>query len=864
MNLLERDEPRRVLDDLLSSASNGGRIALISGEAGVGKSALAASFAGRAGLRARVLWGACDPLATPRSMGPLHDIGRQTGGALAAKLASGSSRESVFAALLDALDGPRQRPCPVLIVEDVHWADEATLDLLMFLGRRLQRVRMLVVVTFRDDELGPDHPLPATLATLPREVVRRIPLEPLSAGGVAQLARRAGRDAAGVHEVTGGNPLLVSEVLATTETGVPATVSDLMLARLQRLGEPAREAAHLVSIVPGSTRSAWVGGMADAVDECLAGGVLVNAGGAIAFRHELLRRAVEESLSPVRRAELHATMLSTLEGSGEGSPGNGDDIARLAHHAEHAGDVAALLRYAPIAAERAVAAHANRAAVALLRPVLPHVGRMPAVARAELLESFGRLAFLAGAAAEGLPALQQALLVREDLGVAEDIGETLRWISRLSWWTGLRDDARVNAMRAIEVLSKQAPTPQLAMAYANRALLHFHGAEPDQAIEWAERARAVAKGLGSPAADIHALITIASVKLQFRGGPATELVRVHELAAQAGLVDDATRALADLASVLMERGDFAQAAAHLERAVAYAREHDLHDFTRYLIGERATVRLEQGDWTGASADAEQSLDWAGPNVGALVTLGRLQSRRGDPDALLTLDRAAELAADAEGLRSAGLVAAARSEHFWLDGDLARAADEAEHQLTPVLMDKYPWIAGALAWRLWCADPINPLLRQIHRIDTPHRLMISGDWANAAAEWEARGARFARAEALVCGDELAAAEALRIVEELGAARVGQRWRANLRDRGIRTARRPRATAVSNAAGLTPRQVDVLMLVAEGLTNAQVGERLSMSPKTAAHHVSALLDKLAATTRGQAVAAAHRRGLLSSAQ
>ncbi|MBM0227882.1 AAA family ATPase, partial [Micromonospora sp. ATA51] len=301
MELLERAGPLDALDELLTASAAGGRIALVAGEAGAGKSALVSAFTAAVGVRARVLQGGCDPLLTPRALGPLHDIGRQIGGALAERLAdsrTGGGREGerrgvLFDALLDELAGPRQRRRPVLVIEDAHWADEATLDLTAFLGRRLAGCRALLVLTYRDDEVGPEHPLHAVLAGLPRALVRRLPLPPLSTAAVEELARRAGRSPAGLYQATGGNPLLVTEVLAAAEPGVPPTVRDLVAARLAALSPAAREVARLVSVVPSRAESHLLAGEpAAAVEECLAGGLLVPAEDGVRFRHELLRRAV--------------------------------------------------------------------------------------------------------------------------------------------------------------------------------------------------------------------------------------------------------------------------------------------------------------------------------------------------------------------------------------------------------------------------------------------------------------------------------------------------------------------------------------------------------------------------------------------
>ncbi|MEU8610514.1 AAA family ATPase, partial [Actinoplanes sp. NPDC048791] len=355
MDLLERDGALADLDALLADTAGGGRIAVVSGEAGAGKSSLATAFAATAGSRAWVLWGACDPLLTPRALGPLHDIAREVGGALRERMAAGE-RSAVFDALLDALDGPRQRRRPVVVMEDLHWADEATLDLVAFLGRRLAVLRVLLVLTYRDDEIGPDHQLRTVLAGLPRTLVRRFPLAPLSVQAVDELARRAGRASSSVYAVTGGNPLLVTEVLAATDSAVPATVRDLVLSRLSALSPEGREAAGFVAVVPSQAEPALLASRGAGVEECLAGGVLSATADGVAYRHELLRRAVEQELSPVRRAALHADVLAQLAARA------GVDPARLVHHAHHAGDAAAVLRWAPVAAVRAAGVGANKQA----------------------------------------------------------------------------------------------------------------------------------------------------------------------------------------------------------------------------------------------------------------------------------------------------------------------------------------------------------------------------------------------------------------------------------------------------------------------------------------------------------------------
>src|SRR4051794_1459924 len=294
MDLLERADELTTLHRLLAETTAGGRVAVLSGEAGAGKSTLATAFAEAAGPRANVLWGACDPLLTPRALGPLHDIARVLGGRLRDRIVDGP-RSEVFDLLLEALDRPPQSARPVVVLEDLHWADEATLDMVSFLGRRLALCRALLLLTYRDDELSPDHRLRSVLAGLPADRTRRVILPPLSRAAVDRLA---GRPRPGVYDVPGGNPLLVPEVLSAESEGIPPPVRDLVLSRLATLGEPARAVARLVSVVPARAEADLLAGRAEAVDECLARGVLTISGDGVAFRHELLRRAPPGAPSP--------------------------------------------------------------------------------------------------------------------------------------------------------------------------------------------------------------------------------------------------------------------------------------------------------------------------------------------------------------------------------------------------------------------------------------------------------------------------------------------------------------------------------------------------------------------------------------
>jgi predicted ATPase len=345
MELLEREDILDELRRLQHRAGEGqGCLALLGGEAGAGKSAVLRQFANEVGADASVLLGQCDPLATPHPLSPLFDMASAEP-RLERLLNERTPRDHLFRAVLNRLATGNR---PVLFaVEDAHWADEATLDLLRYLGRRIASTRALAVVTYRDDELGPRHPLRGVLGDLAAaEAVHRVHVPPLTPQAVATLASGSGIDAAELHARTGGNPFFVTAVIAA-RGAVPETVRDAILARAARLPAaawPVLEAASVIGATVDPDLMAHVtGAAAEDLGACLESGILEDHGTAFAFRHELAREAVLSAISPARRKALHAQVLWRLEAtlSGPLHP------ARLAHHAEEAGDDAAVLRHAP-------------------------------------------------------------------------------------------------------------------------------------------------------------------------------------------------------------------------------------------------------------------------------------------------------------------------------------------------------------------------------------------------------------------------------------------------------------------------------------------------------------------------------------
>ncbi|MHB8577369.1 MAG: ATP-binding protein, partial [Dehalococcoidia bacterium] len=409
MELLERTSFLDELSRLFTAAAAGhGALVFVGGEAGAGKTALTREFCRSQAAGARVLVGACDALSTPRPLGPLVDIARASGGGLAGLLDGGAPRERVFAALLTELS-TRNKPT-IAVFEDVHWADDATLDLLRFLGRRLDGTRSVLLATYRDDEVGPRHPLRIALGDLATAAgVRRMKLPPLSEAAVRTLAAGSELDPAVLHRQTGGNPFFVTEALSAGGSGIPATVRDALLARVARLSAEGRAALEAAAVA-GSRAEAWLvaevlGSHADALEECLAAGLLGAAEDLLTFRHELLHEVVLAAMSALCRTALHRSVLTALR-SHVTAPAL---ATRLAHHAEAAGDCQAVLEYAPVAAQQAAGLKAHREAVAQYTRALRCADGLQPAQRAELLESLAYQRFLTDRHAEAVDAWTHAL-----------------------------------------------------------------------------------------------------------------------------------------------------------------------------------------------------------------------------------------------------------------------------------------------------------------------------------------------------------------------------------------------------------------------------------------------------------------------
>ena len=858
MPLLERGPQLDELGRHLASAAAGhGRVVFVGGEAGVGKTSLVEGFCS-ATHDAWVLRGACDRLETPRPLGPLIDMLGELGEEFADLLWAAGERGRIFREFLDRLGS--SEATVLLAIEDAHWADEATLDLLRYLGRRIAALPVLTVVTYRDDEVGARHPFRMVMGDLAAlGWSHRLSLSPLSVDALAELVRRFERDldAEALHARTGGNPFYVTEVLAVDDEQLPETVVDAVLARAGRLPATSRKALDAAAVIGPRFHASLVEKVgqvqSSAVEACLASGMLVSADGRVAFRHELARHALLSTLPVTRRMRYHQRALAALQ---EQEPTlSGGDVALLAHHADGAGDADAVLTYAPEAARRAARVHAHQEAYKNYEIALRYADSLPVPERLELLEAYAHEAKLTGRVEAAVRAFGEVAEGRHTHGPTARAAEVWSQLAHALVVAGRNAESEAAISRALELAESTDGVGTKAVTQVTWAGLRMLNRDLEDARAGSSEALRLAKAHQDTTLEARARNVLGCVLiLQGREDEGRkELEESTRLAIAAGRDEMAASAFGNLGSAFGEVYRFDEADRWLNRGLEFARERDLDTDRAYMLAWRALSHAYQGRWSAAAGDTNHVLRRPGAaaisRMMALIAIGRVRTRRGDPEAWSALDEALTLAHASGTLQRVAPVRAARAELAWLEGDLERCTSEARAAFELALGKRHPWFVGELAYWRWKAGDLQDAPDVAAE---PFRWQIEGRWQAAAQAWADRLCPYEQARALAESEEASAlVAAADTFQELGARPALERLAA--RSDAVDAPpepRGPRPSTRGNPAGLTNRQVDVLRLVAEGLTNAEIAERLIRSEKTVEHHVSAILAKLDVRNRTEA--------------
>ncbi len=870
-----RDRVRQLFErsadlDLLHAGFDGARqgaggTVVVCGSAGMGKTSLVQYFL--AGLEdATVFVGGCDDLIAPRSFGPFRDMAR-TSGLLDDELIRNPNREDLLAGLMDVLDRP-SRPA-VVVVEDAHWADDASIDVLRYLTRRIISMHALLVITLRDREVDRSHPVRNLLAGPTSTAPDRIDLRALSLDAVTDmvdLARAEGHacdlEPSALHEVSGGNPYLAVQLVLAQPGDAARSARETLVARAERLSPAGREVLQVLSVLPEgadpTVARLLFGDHPGALHEAEGSGLLTSTTDRIRFRHELGRTAIVESLSFGERMASTNRVLDALVSSGA-------DPTLLVHLSRAAGDGRRATRFAVEVLDDGLAPTNHREIWKLTRIALECTIDLSPERIGALHLAAARSGRVANHHAEAVAHAEQAVELATEHG-ADDDTLASAWLT-LAMTRAANGDHHRSAEalgRAEELLERGPVTERWVRCNTLLASAALIAGDVDTAVARTTESVKLADTNGWP----HELTYALGVRSIAVGGPVTEpgradMRRALELGAQHGPPDRHAANLHNQSVLLLRNAETAAAEDLVDEAERYSREHGLDNLLFHARVQRAHILIHQGRTAEAEALVEelveQATDPGSIKASADAALARIWTRRGDPMAEGLVERAWADAVATGEIQKIAIAGVSRLEHLWLQGHDEPLLRFARHLAGLGERHGHHRLrADALRALMRLGEPVEPF----DGCPRPLAAALAGDHRRAAELWEEAGQPYERALELVeSTDTSIAFEGLRLLDRAGATRTADLVRQRLRVRGFQgVPRGPRKSAAGAVPVLTDRQADVLRLIAKGMTNQQIADELFVARRTVDNHVSAILSRLGADDRHQAVDEAGAQGLL----
>ena len=865
MELIERSSLMDTLQSAFQNIEEGGEghCLFLAGEAGIGKTSLTKAFYNKVKKRSLYYQGTCDALFTPRPLAPLYDILLQLGSRPPDNNNAAEYSSTLFTQVFQLLKD--QKEITILVFEDIHWADEATLDFIRFLGRRINQLNCLFILTYRDNEIKPNHPLLQVMGQLNPGSFTRLQLQPLSRSAVEKLAEEKGYKGEDVYSISGGNPFYVNEILASYSTGVPDNIRDSILSSYNRLDENTKHVWQIISVLPTGFELNYLEkmepGYADSIHNCLAQQILVPKEGFIYFKHELFRRTIESSLSPLLRIDLNKRILELFRQSFE----NKGEIERIVHHAKNASEPEVVVQYAPKAAKQAARLGAHVEASKLYLTAIEYYQGKDRCTLLDLYEAYSYECYLTNQIREAIIYATKSLRLLQEGGECEKSGDCLRLLSRLWWFDGNRHKADQYALQSVDVLKDQPNSKAKAMAFSNMSLLKMLSDERQLCIFWGEEAIKIAKELNDEKTLAHALNNVGTVRMRHhstREKGMEQLKLSKEIALKNSDHENVARYYTNVGINAVKMKEYALASEIIEEGIRYCGERNLDSMLSYLIVCKAKRSIDLGNWNEALVIANNltNKDDLPPviRIIALVIQATIKMRRGEGDVLHLLLEAKEKAYETIEPQRILPVLIALLEYEWITGKRVIEIPVLEEAIMMVKQTGNIYEDSEFAFWLWKARDQKISLPEPYE---GYLIDARSEVRKAAALWNKLGCPYEEALMLNEGNNTDKITALEKLYALGAEGITEKLKFQMRASGIKGIPRGiRKSTRENPANLTLRELGILRLLGEGLQNKEIAGKLFISPKTVDHHISSILFKLEVNSRTRAVRQAQDMGIL----